>query len=383
MGARACVRLAMEHPVLYVPRRETQVTTPQRANKNLSTVSIDPDHQALLVAAHQRGVLAGAMLSSHRLRGSAATTARKAVSHGEIAAVELFESIRALINTIADEYTKNRLGEEWARSQRDDMRSEAVVAAFEAIASYDPDRGTSVSQWVGREVRNHLTTIEFDPAGGTRPREWRKVAKVAHMVLERAGSDASLRTPTGVQDAVWNYFFQETCTRIEEANPELTTDEVQTKARARLSRQSITRSVTRELTDIMATAPGALSLNTASPSGEGELLDSIADGNCNTELLTPELAVRKLLSTLDDEDISLALTSSGGVVPQDSSRTYATKYGITLASARAELASMSGRVSAPHAQFCALWDGFEAQFEESSALPTSNEDLLNAHRGRF
>ena len=359
------------------------MTPQQHTTKKLSTVTIDPDRQAVLAATHQRGSLAAAMLSNNRLRGSAATTARKAVRDGELAAVELFESIRMLLNTIADEYTKNRLGEEWARDQQDDMRSEAAVAAFEAIASYSPDRGTSVSQWVGREVRNHLTTIEFDPAGGTRPREWRKVAKVANMVIERAASDPSLRTPTGVQDAVWNYFYQETCARIEEDNPELTTDEVCEKAKARLSRQSITRAVTRELAEIVATSSGAVSIHSGNPYGEGELLDSIADGNHYTELLTPELAVRKLLSTLDEEDTVLALTASGGVVPQDSSRAYANKHGVTLARAREELASMSGRVSAPHAQFCALWDGIEDQFEESSAQPTPNEDLLSAHRDRF
>jgi hypothetical protein len=323
------------------------------------------------------------MLSAHRLRGSAAATAQKAVRDGERAAVELFESLRPLLNTIADEYTKHRLGDEWARSQRDDMRSEAAVTAFEALASYSADRGTSVSQWVAREVRNHLTTIEFDPGGGTRPREWRKVAKVTHMIIERREAEGLSKTSTSIQDAVWNYFFQETCARIEEADHFLTLEEVHSKAKARLSRQSITRAVTRELNEIISSSSGALSLNVPNVSGDGEMLDSVADDKIDGALLTPELAVRKLLSTLDEEDTLLALSASGGVVPQESSRAYASKYGIAVGSAREELASMSGRVLAPHAQFCALWEGIGTQFEESSPAPTANDDLLSAHRSRF
>jgi hypothetical protein len=192
-----------------------------------------------------------------------------------------------------------------------------------------------------------------------------------------------LKTPTAIQDAVWNYFFQETCARIEESDPSLTVEEVETKAKARLSRQSITRAVTRELSEIITSSSGAVSLNVPNASGDGEMLDCIEDDKNNEVLLTPELAVRKLLSTLDEEDTLLALSASGGVVPQESSRAYASKYGISLSSAREELGSMSGRVLAPHAQFCALWGGVENQFEESSSAPTANDDLLRAHRSRF
>jgi len=48
------------------------------------------------------------------------------------------------------------------------------------------------------------------------------------------------------------------------------------------------------------------------------------------------------------------LSVSGGSVPQAESSAYATRHGLTVAQARAELRGMSARLTAPHAQYAAL-----------------------------
>jgi hypothetical protein len=236
---------------------------------------------------------------------------------------------------------------------------------------------------VGREVRNHLTTLEFDSGGGTRPREWRKVAKVGHAVLDSRNVRGLSTTDEVLRDEVWNHFFHETCNRIMEAEPNLSFEEVEKKANDRLSRQSITRAVTRELGEIIATSGGAVSLNVPTDAEDGELIDTVPGAPDKGEGDSASSIVRRLLSTLDDDDAELAISAQGGAVPQSSSRAYAEKYGMNALEARSELASMSGRLTAPHAHICALWEGLEAQLEASHSQDCEDVlSVLDAHRGR-
>lgn len=345
--------------------------------------SYDASKQAELASVYQKGVQASELLSSSRMRGSAATAARRAVRAGEAALVEVLASLEGLLVLLSDEYSKGRLGDEWAFAVREDVRSEALVAAIEAIGAFSVDRGTSVPQWVAREVRNHLTTLEFDAGGGTRPREWRKVAKVASAVIDarsRGGGEAS---GVGLRDAVWERFFSETCARIMEAEPQLTIEQVEAKAKARLSRQSISRAVNRELGEIVATAGGAVSLHTPSPSEDGELLDTIpgevgSDGPADVATV-----VRMLLGTLDEDAVEAALIGQGQAVPMNVSKAYADRWGMTNAQARGEITGLSARLTAPHAQFCALWPGVLAQFESAETEEADAFDLLDSHGSRF
>jgi hypothetical protein len=342
-----------------------------------------PLEQVELAGRYQRGLQASELIQTASLRGRALSEARKAVRDGEIAAVGLVESLTGLTNLIADEYARGRLGEEWARAEREEVRSEALVAALQACREFASDRGASLSQWVGREVRNHLTTLEFDSGGGTRPREWRKVAKVGHAVLDSRRVRGLATTDKVLRDEVWNHFFQETCNRIMEGEPGLTLDEVEKKAHDRLSRQSITRAVTRELGEIIATSGGAVSLNVPTDTDDGELIDMVPGAPDKGGDMSASSVVRRLLSTLDDEDAELAISAQGGPVPQASSRSYAAKYGMNALEARSELASMTGRLTAPHAHLCALWDGLEAQLDAIHADGgTDLNSILDAHRER-
>ena len=342
-----------------------------------------PSEQAELAVRYQRGLEAGELIQTASLRGRALAEARRAVREGEIAAGGLVSGLTGLTNLIADEFARGRLGEEWARSEREEVRSEALVAALQACREFSADRGASLSQWVGREVRNHLTTLEFDSGGGTRPREWRKVAKVGHAVLESRAVRGLTTSDEVLRDEVWNHFFHETCNRIMEAEPNLALEEVEKKANERLSRQSITRAVTRELGEIISTSGGAVSLNVPTDAEDGELIDSVPGQSDNISCDSAASIVRRLLSTLDDDDLELVVSIQGGAVPQAASRSYAAKYGMNALEARSELASLSGRVTAPHAQLCALWDGLEAQVDTPASFNGSSAlSLLDAHRER-
>jgi hypothetical protein len=163
----------------------------------------------------------------------------------------------------------------------------------------------------------------------------------------------------------------------------LSLDEVEKKANERLSRQSITRAVTRELGEVIATSGGAVSLNVPTESDDGELIDTVPGDYGNGESANTAGVVRRLLSTLDDADTELVISVQGGPVPQAASRAYAAKYGMNALEARGELASMAGRLTAPHAHLCALWDGLEAQLDSVSAGESMDVlSVLDAHRVR-
>lgn len=343
----------------------------------------DAARQAELAVVYQKGVQARHLIQTAKLRSSALTTARRVAREGESAMTELLKSLEGLLVLLSDEYAKGRLGDEWASAVREDVISEATVAAIEAIKEFSTDRGTSVPQWVAREVRNHLTTLEFDTGGGTRPREWRKVAKVASAVLEARSRGDKTTSDVSVQQEVWNRFFSETCSRIMEAEPQLTVEEVEAKAHARLSRQSISRAVNKELSEIVATSGGAVSIHTPSPTEDGELLDTLSGEMNLPEELDAATVVRMLLGTLGEDDVDAALQGQGQSVPMSVSKAYAERWGVTNAQARAEVAGLASRLTAPHAQFAALWGGVERLFEESENTEDDFFSLLEEHGSRF
>jgi hypothetical protein len=312
-----------------------------------------------------------------RSRVSAADRGR--IADGRRALSVLVESMIPLLNLIADEHVNARIGHEWGEKEREDARSEAVVAAIDAIAKYDSTRSVHVYQWVAQQVRLHLSGVDYDTAGGLRPREWRRVAKVAFTEIEKREAEGKSTATKDIADGVYEHFYSETFANILTSNPSITQEEADKATRERLSRQSITRAITKDMAAIIESSQTSVSLDAENDDEGSTLYDTIESLDDARTSHSPQEVVRKLLGTLSEEDIDCVLSVVDGSVPQCESGIYASRHGLTVAQSRNELRSMSARLTAPHAQFAALSRAAACRHEETRDY----DEIVSSAQGRM
>jgi hypothetical protein len=316
--------------------------------------------ECVKLSAEEQGVLAACYLEgraceeSSRGRSRVSASVRSKISAGRDALSLLIESMVPLLGVIADEHINSRIGHEWGDKEREDAKSEALLAAVEALGAYDPERSTRVHQWVAQQVRLHLSALDYDTAGGLRPREWRRVSKVAFTEIENRKRDGKSTATKDVASGVYEHFYNETFSNIQLGSPHLSHEEVDKATRERLSRQSITRAITKDMAVILETSQLAASLDAETDEDGGTMYDTLCGDFDNSVQMDSSRIVRDMLGTLSEDDIDCVLSVSGGSVPQAESSAYATRHGLTVAQARAELRGMSARLTAPHAQYAAL-----------------------------
>jgi hypothetical protein len=349
---------------------------------NTTRQIISNEDQKKLVAAYQASRAAAEVAT---LSGKAVDKKRAAAAEpkGTKAASDLMECLSPLVRVIADEQTTQRLGHEWGLKEREESRAEAMVVAMEALSTYDSSKGVEVSQWVSKQVRQHMTTLEYDSGGGARPREWRRVAKVAHTAIEKRKAAGLSLSTKAISDDVMAYFVSETYARVIAENPEMTEEEAMSAVHSRLSRQSILRVITNEMPELLMTSAGAVSLDCPLSEGEGDLHDQV-QGSLETSVDDDPVAiVRSMLGTMHDTDVDSVLMLKGDVVPQEAATAYASSQGITMADARVELRGIKSRMTAPHAQFAALAEEVDWMFESESEAPVLMDELLVGYRDRL
>ena len=349
---------------------------------NTTRQIISNEDQRKLAAVYQQGRAAA---TAALLSGKAADKKRATVAgaRGRRAVSDLMDGLAPLVRVIADEQTTQRLGHEWGLKERDESRAEAMVVAVDAISTYNPAKGVEVFQWVSKQVRQHMTSLEYDSGGGARPREWRRVAKVAHTAIEKRKAAGESLSTKAISEDVMSYFVSETYARLLEERPELTEEEALSAVHARLSRQSILRVIANEMPELLATSAGAVSLDCPSSDGEGDLYEHL-QGSMETSVDDdPVAVVRSMLGTMHDKDVDSVLMLKGDVVPQEAANAYASSQGITTADARVELRGIKSRMTAPHAQFAALAEEVDWMFEPESETPELMDELLAGYRARL
>lgn len=349
---------------------------------NTTRQIITNEDQRKLASVYQAGraAVAAALLS-----GKAADKKRAvlAESKGKRAVSDLMECLAPLVRLIADEQTTQRLGHEWGLKEREESRAEALAVAVDAISTYEPSKGVEVSQWVSKQVRQHMTSLDYDSGGGTRPREWRRVAKIAHTAIEKRKAAGLSLSTKAISDDVMAYFVSETYARLTEEKPELTEEEAMSAVHARLSRQSILRVLSNEMPELLMTSAGAVSLDCPLSEGEGDLHEHLP-GSIETSVDDDPVAlVRSMLGTMHDKDVDSVLMLKGDVVPQEAATAYSSSQGITMADARVELRGIKSRMTAPHAQFAALAEEVDWMFESESEVPELMDELLDGYRARL
>lgn len=334
------------------------------------SIRLSSEEQGALVATYLEGRLCA---ESSRGRSRVSASSRAKVEEGSRALSLLVESLLPLVHVIADEHVVSRFGHEWGEKEREDARGEAMVAVMEALNQYDKERTGKVHQWVAQQVRLHLSGLEYDNAGGSKPREWRRVARVAFTEIEKRQREGLSTATKDISVGVYEHFYNETCASVRNANPEMTVDEVDKAAKERLSRQSLTKAITKEMSSILETSRMCASLDAEIDEDGSSLYDTVCDTTDRIENTDPAYVVREVLGTLSESDIDCVLSVSGGSVPQAESAAYANRHGLTVAQARVELRAMGSRVTAPHAQFAALGN---VLFHEQGGQD-SYEDVLS------
>ena len=314
-------------------------------------VKLSAEEQGALAACYLEG---RACEESSRSRSRVSALTRSKISAGRDALSLLVESMIPLLNVIADEHVNSRIGHEWGDKEREDAKSEALLAAVEALSKYDSERSTRVHQWVAQQVRLHLSGLDYDSAGGLRPREWRRVSKVAFTEIENRKREGKSTATKDVASGVYEHFYNETFSSIQLVSPHLSYDEVDKATKDRLSRQSITRAITKDMAVILETSQLSTSLDAETDDDGGTMYDTLSGDFDNSTHMDSAKIVRDMLGTLSEDDIDCVLSVFEGFVPQAESSAYASRHGLTVAQARVELRGMSARLTAPHAQYAAL-----------------------------
>lgn len=317
------------------------------------------DEQALLASAYAYGLGAKEKLLTSTPVPSVRRTLREYSRLGEQACEHLLFSLKGLVVSMSSEFATARLGRDWARSELDDLVSEGLVVALESCAGYDPSFGTTVSQWVATRVRSHLHARDFSSGGGVVPREWKRIARVVHVMQEATGvdgQDAPRITPETVTEQL---LTQETKRQMQKG---YTLDEARVKARDVLSRQSLLRGV-RELGAVVATAKGASSLDYASVDQEDALVDRLAGAQLtDTAVSAPSDAdaLMMVLEVLPADDVRNTTTRYGSAGDEVSYRALADETGRPWLDIRQGVDRVKAAPGSPHAQFSAFYPHLSA-----------------------
>lgn len=232
-----------------------------------------------------------------------------------------------------------------------DLASEANVALVEAIESYDPAQGGTISNYIATAVERRIRQV----LSGDLPAIWSKVRRIAsgveqNLMAELGRRPSALELEEGVRSYAITWALERLIEAGEPATPEA--------AKAKLVRQGMWAAIAR-LAEIRSYGP-SLSLDT--PIGDGiSLLDTLADAD-------PSDAVdvmRWFLQAIPPSDLEL-LTRRFGLDGKTEARLedLATERSVPWPVIRTAINAALGRMYAPHAQYASLAPDLESRFEE-------------------
>lgn len=122
---------------------------------------------------------------------------RRAVAAGDVAGMQIVNSLAKLSRTIVREIAENRYGREGAAPLVEDLESEAHLAVLDAAAKFDRSRGPKFPTWAGMSVRNRIRSLVMEDANASVkvPASWARMRRRA--IMERQDmADALGRNPT-------------------------------------------------------------------------------------------------------------------------------------------------------------------------------------------
>jgi hypothetical protein len=247
-----------------------------------------------------------------------------------------------------------------------ELASEANVAMCEAIESFDPSRGGSLSSYIASLVERRVRLV----LAGDLPASWSKVRRIASGVEQNLTADLG-RVPSEAEliEGVQEYCLGWAKERLIEAGEPGDVE----AARAKLVRQG-TWAATQKLGEIRSFGR-SLSLDKTTDDGLS-LLDTLGDGD-------PGEVVDVLswfLASLEADDREL-ITRRYGLDGEREARLeeLGEEQGVAWPVIRTRIAGLLGRIFAPHAQYASLSE-IDDQIIDADEV-TSVSDRLKSRRG--
>lgn len=351
------------------------------------SADVSSDVQNQLAASYQRVIELEDQLADRTLTGRARTAARRELRGRELHVAGLMTSLERLVKVITKEAARSRLGTHWARQELDDLHQDGMVAALEAAKSFDPERGPSVSQWVAREVRHALSGLNIEAGGGTRPKSWNRVARLAHGILASAENRGERLTMRQLQQSVMERCQEQTTKRIRATKPDISHADVEALCHDRLSRQGLIAAIN-ELPLVLTTSGGALSLD--APAGDdGPSLHQQVGGRMAAAEEDEEAAetfrmMRVALEGLPALHVYAVQAHCRN--PSRPWRSIAEEVQMDWTEVKAAVRTGLARVTSPHAQFASFAPDVPLNFGDApqpAAPPESRVAALLRQRDRI
>lgn len=348
---------------LEVPCPADDAAVDAAAQRALCGENLTAEQQAALAQSYQRFLWVREALEVTP-RGARTARLRRELRRRESHVAALTASLERLVIKIVDDKARRRLGARWARQVRDDLVADGMVVMLEACKQFDPRRGPNLATWVARELRHHLSGLEPGSGGGTRPRQWRRVAAVAHGLRAAAALRGETLSYDDLQAQVLAEFSAETEASIRAKNPGAGDDEIARLVHDRLSRSSTLNAVA-SLADVLASSAGTYSLDAPVASSDGtttyaEMLAGVTD---DEELPADAVALNEILAGLPAVYLEAVREYCNDISYRDIAATLGVEWTDVKRMVRVGVA----RVNAPHAQFARFSASLARQFEDAPA----------------
>lgn len=271
--------------------------------------------------------------------------ARRAVADGEADLATLVRSLDGLAKKLATDAARRKLGSAYTAAAGEDLIGEAMVAIMDALGTYEPGRHSTVARWTARRIRQCLSRQDPLAGGAVRTPGWRRVAAVAAGLRDDPGRTDEL------YDAVHAHFQQGAEASVRARHPDWDAERLAAAVRDRLSRDGITAAL-REFSAAVTTGQPVLRLD--APAGDGDsddLASHSADERIGERPPDTHIAAALLAGCRRDD---AALWEGRYDEDPATLATLAAERSLSVAEVRHRLGRISGRLTAPHAQWARL-----------------------------
>lgn len=223
---------------------------------------LSPAAQSELALAYQRSQRLAGAAANGRIAAPIQRRARREIAQGQRNLEYLLGSVFRLVRKRTWDLAKERLGLEWASSELSELVAEATVEAVAAAATFDPEKDPRFSNHVSGHVERRIKDVlNTDAAGGTMPRAWDRLGRVAQGVTPELTRDLG-RAPTIVE---LRSVLEERCRtyayeHLSESERALTGDALEALIQAAMVRDGMAKAL-RELPQVLVASESALCLD--------------------------------------------------------------------------------------------------------------------------
>lgn len=329
-----------------------------------------------LLASYQVGEWLRVRLAHDEIPASLEAAARTQIRRSEAHLGFLLSGAERYIAWVARKCATRRCGEAWGRQLVGDLVSEGTVVALQCARDYDPSRSKEFRSFLSSYLDHRFAALieaARQPTSGMPDSVASMVRLARGSVIPRLQRHLG-RSPTSAElsEALIAARLEQAL-RTSGLDPERATAEDREAAMARLRRSGYLAAATTGLPEVLAALDGDLSLDASgkraalSGSTLGDRIASDADTEASalgSDLLDEMLTVS--LSGLHPEQAAMVRRHWEARMDADTPPTWrssAAELGVAWTDLRDLVTAAEARLGAPHAQYCSLAFGIEAQFD--------------------